>query len=410
MARQDKHQGLNRRDFIKAVGIGIGAVQTAALGIGTLELTGCGGSPTPTPPAPVPQIVRWPIASRVYTTAQQQVLPVAVPPTAVQISPADVADYATYGYSAWHIGGPLKHFVRPDLAPAYTGAPNAARLLFYYSMSDIHIADKESPAQANYIGIAAGYGSGESSAYSPIILSTPHVLDAAVQTINALHKVTPFDFGISLGDDCNNSQYNELRLFIDTLDGKIITPSSGAHVGAATIDYQKPFYAAGLNPAIPWYQVIGNHDQFWMGSAFEVEKTRNAHIGSAILNIEDNPGQPVIDSTGAYMGVVDGTTPYGNIIGAGPVADFTTPPTVIADANRHTMASLTSTTHDWMAEFFNTTSKPVGSRIYPGQSRPGPRLLQLCAEVRHPDQVHCAGRYGEGTEPGGERRICPRRA
>ena len=60
------------------------------------------------------------------------------------------------------------------------------------------------------------------------------------------------------------------------------------------------------------------------------------------------------------MGVVDGTTPYGNIIAAGPTADFSTPPTVIADANRHTMASLTSTTHDWMAEFFHTTSNPVG--------------------------------------------------
>jgi hypothetical protein len=35
-------------------------------------------------------------------------------------------------------------------------------------------------------------------------LSTTHVLDAAVQTINALHrKGTPFDFGISLGDDGN---------------------------------------------------------------------------------------------------------------------------------------------------------------------------------------------------------------
>lgn len=363
MTKQDENQllnRLNRRDFIKAVGVGIGAVQTAALGIGTLELTGCGGSPAPTPPVPVPQIVRWPIARQVFTTAQRQVCPVAVPATAVEINPGDVVDYATYGYSAWNFGGPLSHILRRDLAPAYTGAPNVARLLFYYSMSDIHIADKESPAQANYIGLSAGYGSQESSAYSPIILSTPQVLDAAVQTINALHQVTPFDFGLSLGDACNNSQYNELRWFIDAIDGKVITPSSGAHVGASTIDYQKPFYAAGLNPAIPWYQVIGNHDQFWMGSAFEVLKTRSAHIGSGILNIGDNPKHPDIDSTGAYMGVVNGSTIYGDIVGDGPVADFPTAPTVIADANRHTMASLASTTQDWMSEFFNTTTMPVG--------------------------------------------------
>ena len=358
MSKPAGNQGLTRRDFVKTIGIGIGSLPTIGLGLGTLGLTGCGSSPTPQP-VPTP-VVSWPIASQVYTTAQQQVCPVAVSAATPHISPAAVSEYATYGYSAWNLAGPLAYVPRKELAPAYTGAPNVARLLYYYSMSDIHIADKESPAQANYIGINAGYGSGESSAYSPIILSTTQVLDAAVQTINALHKVTPFDFGISLGDDCNNSQYNELRWFLDTIDGKLITPSSGAHRGASTIDYQKPFYAAGLNPEISWYQVIGNHDQYWMGSAFECTKTRSAHIGSGILNIADDPHKPDIQSTGAYMGVVDGSTIYGNIYGGGPVADFTPPPSVIADPNRHTMASLTSTTRNWMSEFFNTTSSPIG--------------------------------------------------
>ena len=354
-------RGFSRRDFIKTVGMGIGTLPALGLGIGALQLTGCGsGSPSPAPPAPGPQIVRWPIASQVYTTAQRQVCPVAVAASAPHINPGDVVDYARYGYSAWSFGGPLQHVLRKDLAPAYAGAPNVARLLFYYSMSDIHIADKESPAQANYIGLSAGYGSDESSAYSPIILSTPQVLDAAVQTINALHKVRPFDFGISLGDACNNTQYNELRWYLDTIDGQVIYPSSGAHLGQYSIDYQKPFQSPGISPDLPWYQVIGNHDQFWMGSAFEITKTRNAHIGRSILNIEDNPGHPLLDSTGAYMGVVDGSTMYGNIIGAGPEADFHKVPTVVPDANRHTMASLTSTTRNWMSEFFDTTSKPVG--------------------------------------------------
>jgi metallophosphoesterase (TIGR03768 family) len=361
MSSRHRKSGMSRRDFVKTMGWGLGALQTAGMGAGILQLTGCGGSSvTPPQPVPVPQIVSWPISHQVYTTAVRQVCPVAVPATALQINPGEVAGYAKYGYSAWRFGGPLQHVVRKDLAPAYRGAPNVAQLLFYYSMSDIHIADKESPAQPIYIGLSAGFGSGESSAYSPILLSTPQVLDAAVQTINALHKVTPFDFGLSLGDACNNSQYNEVRWFIDTIDGKVIAPSSGAHVGAATIDYQKPFYAAGLNPEIPWYQVMGNHDQFWMGCALEVAKTRNAHVSNTILNIEDNPKKAVIDSTGAYMGVVNGSTIYGDIYGAGPVADFPTAPTVIADANRHTLATDNSTTLAWMQQFFNTTSKPVG--------------------------------------------------
>jgi metallophosphoesterase (TIGR03768 family) len=350
----------SRREFMKTVSIGLSMLPTVGLGIGTLELTSCGGSVTPHPPV-LPQTVRWPIARSVYTTAQQQVLPVAVPATAIQINPGDVAQYAPNGYSTWKLGGPLSYALRKDFAPAYTGAPNVARLLFYYAMSDIHIADKESPAQPIYVGLNAGYGSGMSSAYSPIILSTPQVLDAAVQTINALHEIRPFDFGLSLGDACNNTQYNELRWFLDTIDGKVITPSSGAHLGDSFIDYQQPFYAAGLNPAISWYQVIGNHDQFWMGSSFDNPKTRNARIARTIIDMGDNPTSPnSVDDTGYYMGVVNGLTALGDIYGAGPKGDFQDPPPVAPDGNRRTLSSDSSTTLRWMQEFFNTTTQPVG--------------------------------------------------
>lgn len=57
------------------------------------------------------------------------------------------------------------------------------------------------------------------------MMYTTHVLDAAIQTVNALHQKNAFDFGISLGDTCNNTQYNELRWYIDVIDGKVITPA-----------------------------------------------------------------------------------------------------------------------------------------------------------------------------------------
>ena len=202
----------------------------------------------------------------------------------------------------------------------------------------------------------------DAGSYSPIILSTTHVLDAAVRTINALHKKSPFDFGISLGDDCNNTQYNELRWFIDVLDGKVITPSSGADAGADTIDYQKPYKAAGLDKSIPWYQAIGNHDQYWSGIGYENAKLQRAHVGKAILDINSNilADPNYINETGAYMGVVDGSTPYGNIIGAGPEKNFPVPPTVVADPDRRSLVTSASTSRNWMREFFTTASNPVG--------------------------------------------------
>jgi metallophosphoesterase (TIGR03768 family) len=318
--------------------------------------------------------VEWPIALEVFTTAERQILPTPLAPDAPQLNPADVPLYEEFGYSAWDRGpgtnyggdpnNPVPYDKRIDLAPGYTGAPNAARLLTFFSISDIHIADKESPAQPLDVGWSAlsGASTGCQSAWSPIVVATPQVLDAAVQTINALHSRTPFDFGMSLGDACNNTQYNELRWFIDVIDGQVITPSSGAHAGADFIDYQRPFKAAGLNKALLWYQVIGNHDQFWMGSAFEYIKTMQAHVGNTILNMVNNPDPAAggVASYGAYMGVVDGSTPFGTVTGAGPQDSFPVPPTVVPDPDRRTLSTSTSTSLNWMSEFFTTTSNPVG--------------------------------------------------
>jgi metallophosphoesterase (TIGR03768 family) len=288
-------------------------------------------------------------------------MPVAVS-NPVVIAVNDLPAYRQYGYSAWTIGAGVPCTKRTDIAADYAGAPNAARLLTFFTMSDIHIADKESPAQPLFVALISGFGGQASSAYSPVVLSTTQVLDAAVQTINVLHQSSPFDFGMSLGDDANNTQYDELRWFIGVMDGTMITPSSGANAGASTIDYQMSYLAGGLNPAIPWYAVIGNHDQSWMGSAYEDVKTMAAHVGSTILDMayNTNPNSDAVDQTGYYSGVVLGGTPYGEIWGYGLDTSFTTPPTVVADGNRRSLSTATSTTYNWMSEFFNTTSTPAG--------------------------------------------------
>jgi metallophosphoesterase (TIGR03768 family) len=345
-------RGLSRRDFVK-----YSAGTVACIYLGALN-AGCGSSSS----ASGTRVIQWPIAKDVYTTAQQQILPVPIAASTPQLNPKDIALFSEFGYSAWHKGGGLPHTVWNTIAPAYVNAPHAARLLSFFTITDIHISDKESPAQPLYICWDAPYGpTANSSAYSPSQLASTHVLDAAVQTINAVHKKTPLDFGISLGDATNNCQYNELRWYIDVLDGKIITPSSGAGIGADSVDYQKPYQAAGLDKSIPWYQVIGNHDQFWMGSVLENAKTLAAHISDTVLDMDlGGPDAGGINRTGYYMGVVDGSDPLGAVILSGPEQDFSTPPKIVPDPRRRSLATPASSSLNWIREFFNTSSAPVG--------------------------------------------------
>jgi len=301
----------------------------------------------------------YPIDSKVVTTIDRTVIPDVVPSTSPTILPYEVSQYSEYGYGNWTYGEGIGYEKRLDLvSPAGndTSATNSAKLLRFFDMTDIHISDKETPTQAIYYG----YLGGESSGYSPVMLSTTQVLDAAVQTINALHKQDPFDFGISLGDAANNEQYNEIRWYIDVLDGKTINPDSGVKddpVPGPLNDYQDVFKAAGLDKSIRWYQVLGNHDHNWIGTNPPDDYLKANYTGEYILNMGNIFTDPNgIESRGLYMGAIDGRTVYGDIIGVGNASEFDTPPKVLAaDPNRRALSP-----SEWMAEFFNTTSLPKG--------------------------------------------------
>jgi metallophosphoesterase (TIGR03768 family) len=348
-------EGLTRRNFIKLSTGTIACVSLGSLNLGFAKDA-------------APGVAGYPIDADVYTTLQKTVqLSQSFSKTIAPQNLQNISEYDAKGYGVWGDGGPLAPMQRKDIMSlGYTLPPGnkSSTLLRFFAITDIHITDKESPSQLIYLQPLNEHGieANITSVYSPTMLYTTHVLDAVLQTVNALHKMHPIDFGLSLGDTCNSTQYNELRWYIDVFDGKVITPSSGDHLGANTIDYQKPFKAAGLNPAIPWYQTIGNHDHFWMGSippdagnmrrtciSNEVVAMPNSLIrGGAIYNRRP----PLF-----YMGVLDGSSPTGAIIKAGKVGDpgFTSPPIVTADSKRRSL-----TKAQWQQEFFKTTSRPAG--------------------------------------------------
>ncbi|WP_136360710.1 TIGR03768 family metallophosphoesterase [Desulfatibacillum aliphaticivorans] len=289
-----------------------------------------------------------------------------------------VSEYDVLGYGAWTFGAPLPLKKRLDIMPdGYVMPPSEERAKFlqFFTISDIHITDEEAPNQLIYLQQLDGPNSGHnSSIYSPVMMYTTQVLDAAIRTVNALNEESQFDFGISLGDTCNSTSYNELRWYVDVLDGQYITPSSGDHAGADDVDHQKPFQAQGLDLSIPWYQTMGNHDHFYIGS-FPVDADpslgiRDSYIADTVWNAAnilqpDLAAFPVLfdmqnltDLPSYYMGVIDGTTPYGDIIYKG---DTTDPefaggaPAVAADPDRRSLLRT-----EWIQEFFNTSSYPVG--------------------------------------------------
>jgi metallophosphoesterase (TIGR03768 family) len=310
----------------------------------------------------------YPIDSTVYTTLQKTVK--LTQKFSGTIAPKDlqnILEFELKGYGVWEDGGPLASVPRKDIMAAGYTFPSAnkpVKFLKFFTISDIHITDKESPSQLIYMQQLNKYGfeATSTSVYSPVMLYTTHVLDAAVQTVNALHKIDPIDFGISLGDACNSTQYNELRWYIDVLDGNVITPCSGARVGADRIDYQKPYKAAGLDPSIQWYQAVGNHDHFWLGSIpVEAGGLKKSYTSDEVVAMGDLLAEAsnIYSKTPPlyYMGVIDGSTPTGKIIKAGMVGapGFTSPPKVVPDKDRRSLSKA-----EWRQEFFNTSSGPAG--------------------------------------------------
>ncbi len=137
---------------------------------------------------------------------------------------------------------------RRDLVAPGTTLGSALPLLTFGQLSDMHVVDEESPIRTEFLDPWMG------TAYRPQDGLTPQVLErmtAAVRTTRSPETGASAQLVITTGDNTDTGQRNELRWFIDLLDGGSINPDSGVRGTCGTAP-DGPLYAGPIGAGTTW--------------------------------------------------------------------------------------------------------------------------------------------------------------
>ena len=264
-------------------------------------------------------------AHKVATTLERTIVPDPIPADAEKVLPYELAKYEANGYGAWSYGPGLAAERRLDLMPA------------------------------GYDGTAAG-GVAGSCASSPSPTSTSPTCSRRPRRSSSATRA--FSRRPTRGSCCTRTTCSTRPCRRSTpctgrsrstsaspWATRATTPSTTSCAGTSTCSTASastptPGSRTGRLPGrgprsstpttrpastrrSPGTRCAATTTTSGRGSSRVDDYLRKTYVGEEILdlgNVFEDPRGP--DSRGFYMGCLDGRTPYGDIIGIGPVADF----------------------------------------------------------------------------------------
>jgi metallophosphoesterase (TIGR03767 family) len=306
------------------------------------------------------------------------------------------------GYRLLVAGPGEPHVVRDDLG-AHAAAGRETRrktVTSFVQFTDMHLLDTQSPARVEFLDRYSDQPTSQvpfEAAWRPHEPLTLHLAETIVRAVRTVGRgpVTgkTFEFTICTGDNVDNTQRNEVRWFVDLLDGRTVTPDSGdltkyegvQDADALTYDVhywhpdgtpagkqddqarglygfpsvrglldaaRRPFKATGVG--MPWYAAFGNHDPLLQGNApafvtiGETEvPTAFSAVATGSVKVVDLPAG--LSPADAQRGLIARDPAVLTALATGPAR------VVSADPGRRPLSK-----REFMAEMFDTLGTPVG--------------------------------------------------